>query len=123
MSRLGRLREEAGDRKGAENLYRQAAERDSSFALNFLAILREQTGDPEDAENFARLAADLGSPDTLYRLGRLRERAGNRKGTENLYRQVAGRGHARDMPPGNSAFDAWWPDGLDPDGQPIPPWQ
>jgi TPR repeat protein len=107
----------------AENLYRQAAERDSSFALNFLAILREQTGDPKDAENFARLAADLGSPDTLYRLDRLREKAGNRKGAENLYRQVADRGHARDMPPGNSAFDAWWPDGLDPDGQPTPPWQ
>ncbi|MFD7876918.1 helix-turn-helix domain-containing protein [Streptomyces sp. NPDC059766] len=123
MSRLGRWRERTGDRESAENLYQQAAEHGSSFALHFLAALREQAGDPKDAENLARLAADRGNPDPLYRLGRLREKAGDREGAENLYRQVADRGRARDMPPGGAAFGAWWPDGLDPDGRPTPPWQ
>ncbi|MFE7276421.1 tetratricopeptide repeat protein [Streptomyces sp. NPDC057623] len=123
MSRLAHLRETTGDRESAVDLYRQAAERGSNFALSRLAVLRQQAGDLEDAENLARLAADRGSPDPLYRLGRLREKAGDRKGAENVYRQVADHGSARDMPPGRSAFGAWWPHGLDPDGRPTLPWQ
>ncbi|MFD5633671.1 tetratricopeptide repeat protein [Streptomyces sp. NPDC127077] len=120
---LGRMREKAGEQESAENLYRQAADRGSSSALDFLAMLREQAGDPKDAENLARRAADLGSPDPLYRLGRLREKAGDRRGAESLYRQVADRGAARQIPPGISAIDRCWPDGLDADGQPTLPWQ
>ncbi|KUN57265.1 hypothetical protein AQJ46_48165 [Streptomyces canus] len=123
MTYLGRVRETTGDKESAESLYRQAAERGSVFALNFLVRLREQAGDLKEAERLAQLADDLGSPDPLYRLGLSLEKAGDREGAENFFRQVADRGHARNMPPDGSAFSAWWRDGLDPDGQPTPPWR
>ncbi|MEU1455704.1 tetratricopeptide repeat protein [Streptomyces avermitilis] len=123
MGYLGHCRETAGDKDSAESLYRQAVERGSVFALNRLTRLREQAGDLKEAERLAQLAADFGSPDPLYRLGLSREKAGDREGAEHFFRQVADRGRARDMPPDGSAFSAWWPDGLDPDGLPTLPWR
>ncbi|MFE7076477.1 tetratricopeptide repeat protein [Streptomyces sp. NPDC057620] len=123
LNRLGQLREEAGDQDGAEELYRRAAERGSSAAANRLSRMLDEAGNGESAEDLARQAADHGNPDILYRLGQLREKTGDQEGAKRLYRQIADRGQARHMPPSRSAFGERWPDGLDADGQPTPPWR
>ncbi|MFI7179713.1 tetratricopeptide repeat protein [Streptomyces spororaveus] len=121
LLRLADLREKAGDRENAENFARQAADHGSTDAFASLAELREKAGDRESAENLARQAADSGRTDAFASLAKLREKAGDRESAENLYRQAADRGtdYSRVL----RALATWWPNGLDPDGTPTPPWQ
>ncbi|MFJ3867651.1 hypothetical protein [Streptomyces nigra] len=88
---LAREREEAGDREGAEALYREAADHGSTEALWQLAVIQEEAGDREGAEALARQAADHGSTDALWQLAEMREE-GDREGATALYRQAADRG-------------------------------
>ncbi|MEU7061473.1 hypothetical protein AB0A61_37350, partial [Streptomyces sp. NPDC046197] len=68
LLRLAEMREQAGDREGAEALARQAADHGSTDALLRLAEMREQAGDREGAEALARQAADHGNTGTLHDL-------------------------------------------------------
>ncbi|MFF0170231.1 tetratricopeptide repeat protein [Streptomyces prasinus] len=125
LSRLAVMREEAGDREGAEHLARQAADRGSADALSRLAVMRERAGDRKGAEHLARQAADHGHTTVLSRLAVMRERAGDREGAEHLYRQAAdhGAGNLARTIGHSQALVTRWPNGLDPDGTPTPPWQ
>ncbi|WP_331736792.1 hypothetical protein OG426_55385 (plasmid) [Streptomyces canus] len=116
---LALLREKAGDREGAEAVARQAVEQGDIGTLYTLAALREKAGDRESAEALFRRVADDGSTDALYRLAVLREKAGDREGAEALARQAADRA---DRDPAG-VLTRLWPNGLDPDGKPTPPWQ
>ncbi|MFD7935340.1 helix-turn-helix domain-containing/SEL1-like repeat protein [Streptomyces sp. NPDC059755] len=89
---LAVMREEAGDREGAETLARQAAHHGNTAALYRLAEMREETGDRESAETLARQVADAGSPFALRRLAEMREETGDREGAESLARQAADAG-------------------------------
>ncbi|GAA2572996.1 MULTISPECIES: tetratricopeptide repeat protein [Streptomyces] len=125
LYRLAVMREEAGDVESAEDLARQTADHGSTDALYHLAVMREGAGERKSAEDLARQAADHGSTDALYRLAEMREKAGEGKGAEDLYHQAANRGA------GNlwvhiahtGALAERWPNGLDPDGTPTPPWR
>ncbi|MGW6843889.1 tetratricopeptide repeat protein [Streptomyces sp. NPDC054958] len=111
------MREEAGDREGAENYARQAADHDDTYVLVRLAKLREKAGEREGAENLYQQAADHGDTGALMRLAELREEAGDREGAGNLYRQAADRGTERyDLM--RPVLAAWWPNGLDPTARP-----
>jgi Tfp pilus assembly protein FimV len=93
LDRLATLREEAGDREGAETLYRQAIDHGHPFARDRLAELLEKAGDKEGAETLARQAADHGHTYTLAPGAELPE-----------------------------IVNRLWPYGLDPDGTPTGPW-
>ncbi|MFB7280264.1 hypothetical protein ACFCZV_24410 [Streptomyces hydrogenans] len=93
LSELARTREEAGDLEGAENLYRQAADRGNSFALYELARMRMEAGDRQTAESLFRQCADRGNVNGLARLALMQEEVGDLEGAENLYRQAADRGY------------------------------
>ncbi|OJF14497.1 hypothetical protein BG844_09150 [Couchioplanes caeruleus subsp. caeruleus] len=80
------LKDRAGDREGAEQLYRQAADRGSTAALEQLARLRERAGDREGAEQLARQAADRGSTVALDLVALWRHRDGDCEGAEQLRR-------------------------------------
>ncbi|GAX58909.1 tetratricopeptide repeat protein [Streptomyces olivochromogenes] len=67
------MREEAGDREGAEALARQVADRGSTDVLYRLAEMREEAGDREGAEALLRQAADHDNTEALYELARMRE--------------------------------------------------
>ncbi|MEW1639303.1 helix-turn-helix domain-containing protein [Streptomyces sp. NPDC093801] len=122
LARLAEMREEAGDHEGAESLYRQAADRGNPGALARLAEIQEEAGDHEGAEGFALQASDHGEFRALARLALRREVAGGREGAESFYRQVADRGTKYYNVLGRFLAE-WWPNGLDPDGTPTPPWQ
>ncbi|WP_326771143.1 helix-turn-helix domain-containing protein (plasmid) [Streptomyces sp. NBC_01591] len=92
LTHLARVREKAGDRDGAETLYRQAADHGDTNALTHLARVREKAGDRDGAETLARQAADHGDTGALTHLARVREKAGDRDGAETLYRQAADHG-------------------------------
>ncbi|MGW5327577.1 tetratricopeptide repeat protein [Streptomyces sp. NPDC004014] len=92
MRSLGWLRQEAGDREGAETLFRLAADHGDTDALRSLAVLRAEVGDREGAEALARQAADLGSTDALRRLAVMREQVRDREGAETLFRLAADHG-------------------------------
>jgi streptomycin 6-kinase len=62
---LALLREEAGDREGAEALAQQAAGAGHLLATAIQARLREKAGDREGAEALAQQAADAGHTGTL----------------------------------------------------------
>ncbi|MCX4546419.1 hypothetical protein [Streptomyces sp. NBC_01565] len=105
LLRLARQRENAGDREGAEALYRQAASASHPRALNYLVDLarrRQRTGDLEGAEALYRQAADAGHADALIDLARTREQTGDPEGAEALRRRAADAGH-----PGALAREAW----------------
>jgi tetratricopeptide (TPR) repeat protein len=142
LVRLAEMREEAGDREGAEALARQAAtDHLNTYALVCLAEMGERAGDGEGAEALARQAADHGNTRALYSLADVRERAGDREGAASLARQAASledprlegfaesvcrrladRGEARFH--GMTMTLKWlWPYGLDPDGTPTPRWR
>ncbi|MGW3557967.1 helix-turn-helix domain-containing protein [Streptomyces sp. NPDC000963] len=127
LVQLVRLREEAGDRKGAEALARHAAALSDTSGLVQLAELREQAGDQEGAENLAWHAADLGDTSGLVQLAELREEAGDREGAENLAQHAADYGRyvyaSRLHQPLKDVLFRLWPDGLEPDGMPMPPWK
>ncbi|MET9888431.1 hypothetical protein ABZZ20_36015 [Streptomyces sp. NPDC006430] len=126
LSSLANLLAEDGNWEGAETLYRQAADHGDTDALDYLAVRREEAGDREDAEALAYQAADHGSTDTLYKLAQRREETGDRDGAELLLRQAVDYGITATafgqvaMP---EVLFRLWPNGLDPDGTPTPPWQ
>ncbi|WP_405786586.1 hypothetical protein OG753_40210 [Streptomyces sp. NBC_00029] len=66
LLRLAEMREEAGDRDGAEALYRQAS--DHPLALVHLAVMMERAGDWDGVEVVVRQAADRGNADAHFRL-------------------------------------------------------
>ncbi|MGI5451423.1 hypothetical protein ACQEVM_37825 [Streptomyces sp. CA-243310] len=120
------MREEAGDREGAEALCHQAADQGNTHALFSLAVVRERAGDREGAEALYRQAADQGNTHALHRLAVMREEAGDREGAEALYRRVTDCGFRKEefgKSPGSLGIEGLWPYGLDPDGRPTPPWQ
>ncbi|MFF9490287.1 tetratricopeptide repeat protein [Streptomyces sp. NPDC014676] len=125
LYRLAVLRDVVGDREGAETHYRQAADQGSTRALYRLAEMREEAGDREGAEALARQAAADGYFDALAHLAEMREEAGDREGAETLYRQAADHGVGRGPleKPAKTIPIRRWPNGLDPDGTPTPPWQ
>ncbi|MFJ5780425.1 hypothetical protein [Streptomyces sp. NPDC093094] len=123
---LAVTREEAGDRQGSETLLRQAARHGSTSALYRLAVTREEAGDRKGAEELAREAAHHGDTSALHHLAMRRERAGDRSGTETLLRQAADHGSPHALyhrPEMRDVLERLWPNGLDPDGTPTPPWQ
>ncbi|MEV7891365.1 hypothetical protein ACWD3I_43730 [Streptomyces sp. NPDC002817] len=88
------MREGAGDREGAEDLYRQAVDHGNTHTLGRLVEMREEAGDHDGARDLARQAADYGEA------------------------HVSAAWDASWV-----AFHEMWPYGLDPDGTPTPPWQ
>ncbi|MFD7560701.1 helix-turn-helix domain-containing protein [Streptomyces sp. NPDC059835] len=89
---LAEMREEAGDRGGAEALARQVADQGHTNALFRLAEMREEAGDRDSAEALARQAADQGDSYVLYHLAGMREKAGDRDGAEAVARRAADQG-------------------------------
>lgn len=73
LVRLADMREAAGDREGAEELARIAADAGDTHAMARVAIMREMAGHRRQADEFARLAADAGNPSALARAAELRE--------------------------------------------------
>ncbi|WP_435610487.1 hypothetical protein [Streptomyces sp. C10-9-1] len=140
LEHLARLRDGAGDRVGAESLYREAADHGSTDAMNRLARLREEAGDQEGAGvlareaadrgntdaliDLAREAADRGDVDTLVALARMRAGARDQEGAEAMYREAADRGCVYIPSFGmEDTIERLWPFGLDPGGTPTLPWQ
>ncbi|MCX5009212.1 sel1 repeat family protein [Streptomyces sp. NBC_00638] len=119
LYRLSDMRGKAGDREGAERLLRQAADQGNAEALYQLALVREEAGDWEGAETLALKAADHGNAEAPYELALMREEAGDGEGAGRLIRQAADHGSADPL----GILETLWPDGLDPDGTPTPPWQ
>ncbi|MFE0509567.1 hypothetical protein [Streptomyces sp. NPDC058964] len=115
-------REETGDRESAETLALKAAEADEDFALTHLIQTREEAGDRKGAENLALKAAQAGEPYALIELAITREKAGDQESAETLARQAADAGHIDVLLPERLRPWSLWPDGLDPDGTPTPPW-
>ncbi|GKQ38497.1 hypothetical protein [Streptomyces sp. A012304] len=93
LYRLAGMREQAGDRDGAKDLYRQASDHGDITALYCLAEMRDEAGDRDGAETLARQAADYGDTFALVR-----------QAERNILNRL-------------------WPYGLDPDGTPTSPWQ
>ncbi|MFI7701309.1 hypothetical protein [Nonomuraea sp. NPDC049480] len=84
------IRERAGDKEGAEQLARTAADTDGDTdAVWILARMREQAGDKEGAEQLARTAADTGSTEVLLSLALMREQAGDQEGAQRLAQVAA----------------------------------
>ncbi|MGW2811209.1 transcriptional regulator, partial [Streptomyces sp. NPDC001450] len=86
---LARMRDEAGDRGGAERLLEQAADADDTYALIKLARMREEAGDRGGAERLLEQAADAGDVSALTELARMREETGDQDKAEQLLRQAA----------------------------------
>lgn len=145
LRELARMRETAGAPSDALALYRRAAELGDSrsqlrlceigqesaelfaradttagdtFALLHSARRRQESGDREEAETLYGQAADAGSTFALAALAHIREEAGDRMGAEALYLKAADAGLAWLVNPAQR-----WPNGLDPDGAPAPPWR
>ncbi|MFC8387568.1 tetratricopeptide repeat protein [Streptomyces sp. NPDC057238] len=78
MNSVGYLREDAGDRDGAEEWYRKASRAGDGEATHRLAEIYEDLGDAEKAERLYRQAIDLGNTEALGSLGRIvSHRGGN----------------------------------------------
>ncbi|MEU9615160.1 hypothetical protein AB0D56_26975 [Streptomyces sp. NPDC048209] len=123
LSLLAEMRESAGDRAGAESLLQRAADLGYGGGLSVLAEMREEAGDRAGVEDFLQRSADLGYPGGLFQLAMMREEDGDRAGAEDLLKRAADCGAICWTVNYVSAMDTWWPNGLDPDGQPTPPWQ
>ncbi|MFF2775926.1 hypothetical protein ACFVU3_13540 [Streptomyces sp. NPDC058052] len=91
---LGWKRQKAGDKEGAETLYRTAADLGSAEALHALGLMRAKSGDRDGAETLLREAADRGETYALFSLADMREASGDREGAEALHREAADRGDA-----------------------------
>ncbi|MFD7026568.1 hypothetical protein ACFWAR_00845 [Streptomyces sp. NPDC059917] len=89
LSYLAELRDNAGDRDGAEVLARQAADHGEIHGVYRLAVLWERAGDHARAEALARLAVGHGNVDALSHLALRREAAGDRARAEALARLAA----------------------------------
>ncbi|WP_455908307.1 helix-turn-helix domain-containing protein [Streptomyces hydrogenans] len=130
MLRLAVMREEAGDRGGAEVLAQLAADRGDTIPMTKLAAMREEAGDMEGAETLAHRAFAQGDSSILVRLILNRTTTGDWERVENLARHAADSGHPSRrsgliLPTDlrKDVFLRLWPNGLDPDGTPTPPWQ
>ncbi|MFF8983893.1 hypothetical protein ACF08E_10955, partial [Streptomyces globisporus] len=115
MRRLVTMREEAGDKEGAETLAQRAAHHGDAFALRRLAAMRDWEGaralyqraadhgdtlamrrlaemqveDQEGARVLYQRAADHGDTLAMRRLAEMRERVGDQKGAETFYQRAA----------------------------------
>lgn len=89
------LRQEVGDRDGAERYALQAAGHGSLRAVWEVADLRETAEDWEGAERLYTRAADHGDTWALCCLARLRQKAGDIESAEHYAHQAAGRGDTR----------------------------
>ncbi|WP_328764378.1 hypothetical protein [Streptomyces sp. NBC_00272] len=97
-TQLALIRDEIGDREGAEQLAAQAAETGDGYSLIELAFMRERAGDLEGSDRLLTQVADTGEPGTattvaLTVLGRRREKAGDLDGAEQLLARAARTGH------------------------------
>lgn len=112
------------DRKAADAYLWQAADLGDTYALEKLAVLREEGRDREGAETLARQAADLGDVSALLKLAVMRKVAEDSVGATALARQAADYGWTGFYRPFGMAevLDELWPEGLNPDGTPTPPW-
>ncbi|MFJ6452572.1 AAA family ATPase [Streptomyces hydrogenans] len=90
--RVAELRENFGNRKGAEVQGQHADERVNPGAVRRLVEQREGVGDRQGAEALARRAADHGHTDLLRQLALAREEAGEHTEAESMARQAAGYG-------------------------------
>jgi hypothetical protein len=87
------MREEAGNRAGAERLARIAAEVGITGPLLHLMSLRQRAGDPVGAELFAREATAAGDHHfALMQLSEMWARTGDSAGAERLAREAADAG-------------------------------
>ncbi|MFJ9950548.1 hypothetical protein [Kitasatospora sp. NPDC091207] len=93
LMHLGRGREEAGDRAGAEALAWRAVDAGYPHAVIELAHFRDEGGDTAGAAALCRQAADAGHPVGLMDLAWLREEAGDTAGAEALYWQGVAEGN------------------------------
>ena len=116
---LAEMREQAGDVEGAQDLYRQAIDREVAHFARLIVeslgpppeirpagaadpnspalfklhgFLRGAAGDVEGAQELYRQAMDRGDPEVPRLLAHLREEAGDLAEAEALLRQAAGRG-------------------------------
>ncbi|MFJ5546870.1 hypothetical protein [Streptomyces sp. NPDC093225] len=117
LHELARWRDRDGVSSDTEPLYREAAALGDGDALMGLAVSRDRDGCHEDVEGLYREAADAGSVDALRVLGRRYEERGDERSAAALYREAADAGQALHF-----RLVRRWPSGLDPDGEPTPPW-
>jgi TPR repeat protein len=89
---LAVLREEQGDKAGAEELYRRVSAEHPAAAGRLGALLEDR--DPDTAEQLYERAYASGDAEATYRLGVLRERTGRDIKAEELYRASAEAHHA-----------------------------
>ncbi|MCX5078675.1 hypothetical protein OHA84_36740 [Streptomyces sp. NBC_00513] len=120
---LALLRARAGDRDAVEDCARRLEESEHPDAWGALIRLWQMTGDPEKAEAAARKAAGAGHLDARIHLVRLRHAAGDMEGALRQARHLADSGHAATLTEQPVSVNELWPNGLDADGTPTPPWQ
>ncbi|MFJ7158145.1 hypothetical protein ACIQUQ_24860 [Streptomyces sp. NPDC101118] len=100
-----------------EAVLREAVAAGSATAVLRIARRRHNAGAWNEAEALYQEALDAGELAALTWWGALRQECGDRSGAEALYRQAADAGVV------NADTHRLWPDGLEPDGTPSPPWQ
>ncbi|WP_328741295.1 hypothetical protein OHA91_39310 (plasmid) [Streptomyces erythrochromogenes] len=108
---------ENDDPEAAEAYLRKAVDAGDTDALFFMAERREEEGDQETAEELYQQIYEEGDASGLESLAQRRERAGDEAGAADLARLAADAGAL------SSLALRFWPDGLDPDGSPTPPWK
>lgn len=92
-----RMREEAGDRKGAETLARKGAEGGWTTPLVRLGKIRVHADDREGARPLFEQAAEAGDTDGVHWLARLEFHAGHKAKAKELYQQAAEAGDTKAM--------------------------
>ncbi|MEU4089256.1 hypothetical protein [Streptomyces aureus] len=132
---LAKLRDVEGDREGAEVLLWQAADHGDTDVLVALAREAGNRGDEASAKLLLRLAADHGNSNAPHFLALMQREASGpgggdtgraRDSLELLLRHAADHGHDYILPFAygvDMLLNRLWPNGLDPDGMPTPPWQ
>ena len=97
--RLGLLMAQEGDRVGAEDAFRRAADRGHADAAYELGGLLVQEGDGPGAEAAFRRADERGHPRAAFDLGVLLLQQGNHDGAKEAFRRAEEHGHP------SAAFD------------------
>ncbi|MFH8753637.1 hypothetical protein ACH4GK_38485 [Streptomyces rimosus] len=121
-----RIWDEVGYQKGAETLARQAADHGHAHALTDLMRMRKETRNLVSTETPHRRAVELDVINGLLDLAWMRAEAGDLVGAETLCEHAASPGNADpqvDLAELRQVLTKFWPNGLDPDGMPTPPWQ
>ncbi|WP_316782941.1 tetratricopeptide repeat protein [Streptomyces sasae] len=130
LTNIARMREEAGDLDGAEAAYLQAVNGGVTSALLGLGQMREKAGNLKGAEVAYRQAMEEGDSELLLDLAELRSLTEGMETARAVIRQAAD--SARVFPRVDDLFlegrdwlraECLWPNGLDPDGTPTPPWE